>query len=226
MLGCATEWLGAAYLWVVALHVIFVVFLMAGLLMMPRFFIYHQESEPGSAEEIRWIDREDKLRKIILNPSLVMVWILGLLLAAHGEVWSQGWFIAEQASERPQNGALAECVAQIDAYFAGTRQAFDLPLAPARSPRGAALRAAISAVPYGSTASYGQLARAHDSGARAMGQVCARNPFPIVVPCHRVTSSGNAPEKYSGGDGVRTKAWLNAHEARVSGKTLAGKILP
>ncbi len=97
MLGYATGWLGAAYLWVVALHVILVVFLMAGLLMMPRFFIYHQESEPGSAEEIRWIDREDKLRKIILNPSLVMVWISGLMLAVHGAVWSQGWFIAKLA---------------------------------------------------------------------------------------------------------------------------------
>ena len=89
--------LGAAYLWVVALHVIFVIFLMAGLFMMPRFFVYHQECEDGSPEIARWIDREDKLRTIILNPSIIMVWILGLMLAAHGGFWTQGWFLVKLA---------------------------------------------------------------------------------------------------------------------------------
>ncbi|MEQ1724767.1 MAG: CopD family protein [Sphingopyxis sp.] len=88
-------WLGAAYTWVVALHVIFVIFLMAGLVMMPRYFVYHQESAPGSDEEARWVTRENKLRKIILNPSLIIVWILGLMLAAHGGFWSQGWFLVK-----------------------------------------------------------------------------------------------------------------------------------
>lgn len=87
--------LGGAYLWVVALHVIFVIFLMAGLFMMPRFFVYHQECPPGSPEIERWIDREDKLRMIILNPSLIIVWILGLALATHGGFWLEGWFIAK-----------------------------------------------------------------------------------------------------------------------------------
>ncbi|MEQ1687052.1 MAG: CopD family protein [Sphingopyxis sp.] len=91
--GC----LGAAYLWVVALHVIFVIFLMAGLMMMPRYFVYHQESAPSSDEEARWVARENKLRKIILNPSLIAVWILGLMLAAHGGFWSQGWFLVKLA---------------------------------------------------------------------------------------------------------------------------------
>lgn len=89
--------LGAAYLWVVALHVIFVIFLMAGLFMMPRFFVYHQECEDGSPEIARWIDREDKLRTIILNPSIILVWILGLMLAAHGGFWTQGWFLVKLA---------------------------------------------------------------------------------------------------------------------------------
>lgn len=88
-------WLGGAYLWVVALHVIFVIFLMAALFMMPRYFVYHQESEPGSQEEARWVDRESKLRKIIMNPSLVAVWLLGLMLAAHGGFWFDHWFIAK-----------------------------------------------------------------------------------------------------------------------------------
>lgn len=123
-------------------------------------------------------------------------------------------------SALPVAGAVADAAVQLRAYFAGTLRDFALPLAPAASTRGAALRAAIASVPYGKTATYGQLARAHDSGAQAMGQACARNPFPIIIPCHRVTSSGGAAEHYSGGDGPRTKAWLNAHEARNSGKTL------
>ena len=92
MLDSAIGWLGNAYLWVVAAHVIFVIFLMAALFMMPRYFIYHQEAEPGSAEEARWIEREDRLRKIILNPSIILVWVFGLMLAANGGFWVQGWF--------------------------------------------------------------------------------------------------------------------------------------
>ena len=82
-------------LWVKAAHVIFVVFLMAGLFMMPRFFVYHHQCAVGSDEDRKWIEREDRLRKIILNPSLVIVWILGLMLAFNGGYWSQGWFHAK-----------------------------------------------------------------------------------------------------------------------------------
>src|SRR3546814_19984274 len=63
-----TGYLGNAYYWVLAGHIIFIIFLMAGLFMMPRFFIYHQECAIGSTEEVRWIRREGRLRKIILNP--------------------------------------------------------------------------------------------------------------------------------------------------------------
>ncbi|GBH28886.1 CopD family protein [Sphingobium xenophagum] len=85
-------YLGAAYLWVKAAHVIFVIFLMAGLFMMPRFFVYHQESAPGSDEDRKWIDREKRLLKIILNPSLVLTWIFGLMLMVEIGAWSFGWF--------------------------------------------------------------------------------------------------------------------------------------
>jgi len=70
-----TGFLGPAYLWVKAAHVIFVIFLMAGLFMMPRFFVYHHQCPVGSDEDRKWIDREARLLKIILNPSLVLVWI-------------------------------------------------------------------------------------------------------------------------------------------------------
>ena len=74
------NFLGNAYIWAKAAHVIFVIFLVAGLFMMPRFFIYHQESAPGSDEDRKWIRREERWRRIILNPSLMIVWLLGLML--------------------------------------------------------------------------------------------------------------------------------------------------
>ncbi|MCB2015455.1 MAG: CopD family protein [Sphingobium sp.] len=89
------SFLGAAYLWVKAAHIIFVIFLMAGMFMMPRFFIYHQECAVGSDEDRKWIMREDKLRRIILNPSLVIVWIFGLMLMVETRAWEMGWFHAK-----------------------------------------------------------------------------------------------------------------------------------
>jgi protoporphyrinogen IX oxidase len=85
-------YLGAAYLWVKAAHLIFIIFLMAGLFMIPRFFVYHQECAVGSDEDRKWIDREQRLLKIILNPSLVLVWVLGLMLMMEIGAWSFGWF--------------------------------------------------------------------------------------------------------------------------------------
>ncbi|QJB69667.1 CopD family protein [Parasphingorhabdus halotolerans] len=89
------EILSMLYLWLKAAHLIFVIFWMAGLFMLPRFFVYHQESAVGSQEDAKWIEREGKLRKIILNPSLVIVWVVGLLLAYNIDAFSQGWFHAK-----------------------------------------------------------------------------------------------------------------------------------
>lgn len=83
------------YLWLKAGHIIFVIFWMAGLFMLPRFFVYHQETPAGSAEAASWIDRERRILKIILLPSLVVVWVFGLALAFAIEPWSQGWFHAK-----------------------------------------------------------------------------------------------------------------------------------
>ncbi|MEL6874727.1 MAG: CopD family protein [Pseudomonadota bacterium] len=90
-----SEYLSMLYLWLKSAHLIFVIFWMAGLFMMPRFFVYHQESAVGSAEDGKWIEREGKLRKIILNPSLIIVWILGLILAYQIGAFTQGWFHAK-----------------------------------------------------------------------------------------------------------------------------------
>ena len=84
--------LGNAYLWVKAGHLIFVIFWMAGLFMMPRFFVYHQEAAPGSAEEKLWVEREQRLLRIILKPSMAIVWLFGLALALDTGAFAQGWF--------------------------------------------------------------------------------------------------------------------------------------
>jgi methylated-DNA-[protein]-cysteine S-methyltransferase len=96
---------------------------------------------------------------------------------------------------------------QLHEWFSGTRQAFDLPLAPLDSSEGERLRAGIASIPYGETQTYGALGDRIGSVARAVGQACKTNPFPIIIPCHRVTST-SGPEYYSGGDGPRTKSWL------------------
>lgn len=103
---------------------------------------------------------------------------------------------------------------QLTAWFAGTLTTFDLALSAAASERGAALRTAMVAIPYGDTLSYGALAKRAGSSARAIGQACARNPFPIVVPCHRVLNASGSLGAYSAGEGPITKQWLLAFERR------------
>lgn len=78
-------WLGGAYDWVKAAHLVFVIFWMAGLFMLPRYLVYHQEAlGAGRPDEATlWIDREAKLRRIILTPAMIAVWVLGLALAAN-----------------------------------------------------------------------------------------------------------------------------------------------
>lgn len=85
------------YLWLKAGHITFVIFWMAGLFMLPRFFVYHQEAAQGSPENELWLDRERKLLRIILWPSLAAVWVLGLLLAWTTGATAQGWFHAKLA---------------------------------------------------------------------------------------------------------------------------------
>ena len=118
------------------------------------------------------------------------------------------------AESAPNGSALREAAAQLRAYFAGTLTVFDLPLVALPGPRGEALRAGIASVGYGETLSYGALARTIGSGARAVGQACARNPYPLVIPFHRILAAGGALGAYSAGDGPATKQWLLDHETR------------
>lgn len=123
--------------------------------------------------------------------------------------------IAETASRA---AAVREAAAQLRAYFAGRLREFDLPLVPAATVRGQALRDGITAIPYGDTLSYGALARQLSSAPRAVGQACARNPYPIIIPCHRVLAAQGRLGAYSGGTGPSTKQWLLNHEQPANRK--------
>ena len=89
--------LGPAYPWVKAAHVTFVIFWLAGLFLLPRLYVYHQEATVGSPEDRAWIEREARVRSIILTPAIIVVWILGLMLAFDIDAWHQGWFMAKFA---------------------------------------------------------------------------------------------------------------------------------
>ena len=91
--------LGNAYPWLLAAHILFVIFWMAGMFMLPRYLVYHQEALAAgrSAEAATWVERETKIRHIILTPAMTMVWLLGLMLATVGQHWGEGWLHAKLA---------------------------------------------------------------------------------------------------------------------------------
>jgi methylated-DNA-[protein]-cysteine S-methyltransferase len=99
------------------------------------------------------------------------------------------------------DAALADVHEQLSDYFAGTRTVFDLPFRASGNPLQLAVWALISAIPYGATRTYGDLAR--DLGdrtlAQAVGTACGRNPLPVVVPCHRVVGADGALVGFGGG---------------------------
>lgn len=89
--------LSMTYLWLKAGHIVFVIFWMAGLFMLPRYFVYHQEAAPDSPENALWIEREGRLLRIILWPAMTVSWVLGLALAYSTGAFAQGWFHAKLA---------------------------------------------------------------------------------------------------------------------------------
>lgn len=121
-------------------------------------------------------------------------------------------FAAGPTGPAPRRGLLAEARDQLEAYFAGERTAFELPLAPAGTDFDLRVWAAVAAIPHGRTASYGELAaRLGAAGAaRAVGAANGRNPIAILVPCHRVVGATGALTGYA--YGVERKAALLALE--------------
>jgi methylated-DNA-[protein]-cysteine S-methyltransferase len=110
----------------------------------------------------------------------------------------------------------AMAVAQLQAYCGDADYRFDLPLKQAGTDFQKAVWGAISSIPRGSVRTYGELARHIGSAPRAVGQACGANWFPIVVPCHRVTSAaglgGFANSDDPNGYLLGIKRWLLAHE--------------
>ena len=109
------------YLWLKAGHIIFMVFWMAGLFILPRQMLYMHDTAIGSAEEEQWVGRIGLLRKIILTPSLVIVWVLGLALAFTIGAWDQGWFHAKLLFVLLLTGYHGFMVASARRMAAGTR---------------------------------------------------------------------------------------------------------
>ena len=109
------------YLWLKAGHIIFMVFWLAGLFMLPRQMIYLHPAALDSEESKLWAKRMGLLRKIILTPSIIVVWILGLLLAQTLQVWGEGWLHVKLLLVVALSGFHGYLVAQSKKMAAGER---------------------------------------------------------------------------------------------------------
>ena len=109
--------------------------------------------------------------------------------------------LAADAWGRRVDDALPEATRQLGEYFAGQRDAFDLPLAPTGTDFQRQVWGALAEIPYGETRSYGDIARAigKPSASRAVGAANGRNPLSIIVPCHRVIGQSGSLTGYAGG---------------------------
>jgi len=125
-------------------------------------------------------------------------------------------------TERHANSRLPElrrAREQITDYFAGRLFRFDLLLEPSGTVFQRRVWEHILSIPYGKTLYYGDVARALNTSPRAVGGACARNPIPLLIPCHRVIGKTGALTGYSGGGGLRTKQVLLSLEQPVAART-------
>jgi len=125
-----------------------------------------------------------------------------------GEIVAATWRHARRIEATP---LLLEAKAQVTAYFEGTLQAFDLPLAIRGTDFQQAVCRQIAAIPFGETTTYGDLARNLGAPAQAVGQGCGANPIALIIPCHRVLGA-NGLGGFSGGKGIETKVALLRNE--------------
>jgi len=120
------------------------------------------------------------------------------------------------AVERGTGGeVLALAAAQLSEYFTGARTTFDVPLDATGSDFERQVWDLLRAIPYGSTTSYGELARRLGDVklSRAVGAANGKNPIPIIVPCHRVIGANGDLTGFGGG--IETKRWLLEHEGAL-----------
>jgi protoporphyrinogen IX oxidase len=115
------DFLLSIYVWLKIGHVTFMVFWLAGLFMLPRQAIYLLDHAPGSPGESKWAERSGRLRRIILTPSIIAVWLFGLALAIATGAFSQGWLHAKLVLVLALSGYHGWFVAQVRKMAAGER---------------------------------------------------------------------------------------------------------
>lgn len=123
-------------------------------------------------------------------------------------------YLEPRAELAPRKLLAQEAVRQLRAYLKDPHFVFGLPLAPAGTPFQRRVWAGISEIPSGHTQTYGALARLLASAPRAVGNACGANPYPLVVPCHRVVATQGLGgfARHRGGFLLDIKRWLLAHE--------------
>lgn len=148
---------------------------------------------------------------------------LGSLLIAGDDAGLRHIFFASEAQPprpawREDAAPLTETIRQLNAYFAGELENFNLPLAPQGTPFQMEVWQRLRDIPYGQTISYGELARriGNPKASRAVGLANGSNPIPIVIPCHRVIGSNGKLTGYGGGLPIKEKLLaLERHQLRL-----------
>lgn len=144
-----------------------------------------------------------------------------LMLAGEDDELAVVGFSTGDRAQTPKAGwercddAFENAAAQLDEYFSGARRRFDLPLRPAGTPFQLAVLEALRTIPYGETRTYAQVAKAvgKPRAARAVGAANARNPIPVIIPCHRVIGGDGSLTGFGGG--MKAKRFLLALEAHA-----------
>ncbi len=155
----------------------------------------------------------------MINTTEVLYWheidspVGRLLLAGDGRSLIHLGFQSGPRPQVPAGGWVADAapfgaaIGQLGEYFAGRRRSFDLPLAPRGTEFQRRVWRALTGIPYGTTISYGELARriGRPSASRAVGLANGANPLPIVVPCHRVIGADGSLTGFGGGLPIKRK---------------------
>lgn len=146
-------------------------------------------------------------------PSLTLDTPTGLftVVETDGFITSSYW----GSGGRDTTPLLTETATQIRSYFDRSLTVFDLPLNVQSTRFQREICAAMSAIPFGETRTYGDLAKELDTPAQAIGQGCGGNPIPLIIPCHRVLGASNLGG-FSGTHGIETKVALLKHEGAAS----------
>ena len=130
----------------------------------------------------------------------------------NGQVREVYWGRADPVGSDPATEAALNW---FRAYFGGEIELPPVPCQTGGTDHQRRVWTVMAQIPYGSVLSYGDLAREIGSGPRSVGTACARNPIPLIIPCHRVVAAQGRLGGYSGGAGLDTKSWLLSHESSV-----------